>query len=416
MLQIGQHLGLLRLGVPHRFQRVGGLAGLRDRHHQRAAIQHRVAVAELAGQLDLDGQPGPVLDRVLGQQPGVVGGAAGHHEHLVDLAQLLVGQALLVEHDAAVDEVAQQRVGHRGGLLGDLLEHEVLVAALLGGRQVPVDMKGAGTRVIRVAVKVGDAVAVGGDRRPTWSWPSSTASRVYSMNAATSELTNISPSPTPNTSGVERRAATIVPGSSALSEHQREVALEPAQHGQHRCDEVAGGVTVSVLAGDQLHGDLAVGVAGELHPDRLELAAQRGEVLDDAVVDDRDLHGGVAVRVCVAIGRSAMSGPAGMPQACVPAQHRRGGGVQRGFQVDQSAGPAAHRQSAVAVEQGDPGGVVAPVFHSAQRANQHIASGTVSDVANDSTHSATRYRSATAKSANTQRFAQESSNGGTARG
>ena len=127
--------------MPHRLQRVGGLPGLRDRDHQRAAVQHRVAVAELAGQLDLDGQPGPVLDGVLGQQPGVIGGAAGHDEHLVDLAQFLVGQPLLVEHDAAVDEVAEQGVGDRGGLLGDLLEHEVLVAALFGGRQVPVDMK-----------------------------------------------------------------------------------------------------------------------------------------------------------------------------------------------------------------------------------------------------------------------------------
>ena len=86
-----------------------------------------------------------MLDRVLGQQPGVVRGAAGDDEDLVDLAQLLVGQPLLVEHDAAVDEVAQQGVGDRGGLLGDLLEHEVLVAALLGGRQVPVDMEGPGT-------------------------------------------------------------------------------------------------------------------------------------------------------------------------------------------------------------------------------------------------------------------------------
>ncbi|PQM46596.1 hypothetical protein C1Y40_03226 [Mycobacterium talmoniae] len=37
------------------------------------------------------------------------------------------------------------------------------------------------------------------------------------MNAATSEPTNISPCPMPTTSGVERRAATTVPGSSALA-------------------------------------------------------------------------------------------------------------------------------------------------------------------------------------------------------
>ena len=102
-----QHLGLLLLGVPHGFQRVGGLAGLRDRDHERAAVQHGVAVAELAGQLGLDGQPGPVLDGVLGQQPGVIRGAARDDEHLVDLAQFLVGQALLVEHDAAAGEAAR---------------------------------------------------------------------------------------------------------------------------------------------------------------------------------------------------------------------------------------------------------------------------------------------------------------------
>ena len=106
-------------------------------------VQHRVAVTEFAGQLHFDRQPRPVLDRVLGQQPGVIGGAAGDHEDLVDLAQFLIGQPLLVEHDPAVDEVAEQRVGDRGGLLGDLLEHEVLVAALLGGRQVPVDVERA---------------------------------------------------------------------------------------------------------------------------------------------------------------------------------------------------------------------------------------------------------------------------------
>ena len=110
------------------------------------AVQHRVAVAELAGQLDLYGQPSPVFDRVLGQQPGVVRRAAGDDEDLVDLAQFLVAQPLLVEHDAAVDEVAEQGVGDRGGLLGDLLEHEVLVAALFGGRQVPVDVKLAALR------------------------------------------------------------------------------------------------------------------------------------------------------------------------------------------------------------------------------------------------------------------------------
>ena len=81
--------------------------------------------------------------------------AARHHEHLVHLAQLLVGQPLLIEHDAAVDEMPRQGVGYRGGLLGDLLEHEVLIAALLRGREVPVDAKIA-ELAVRVTVEVAD--------------------------------------------------------------------------------------------------------------------------------------------------------------------------------------------------------------------------------------------------------------------
>ena len=84
----------------------------------------------------------------------MVGAAAGDDEDLVDVAQFLIGQALLVEHDPAVVEVAEQRVGHRGRLLLDLLEHEVVVAALLGGREVPVDPE----RTARASssVEVGD--------------------------------------------------------------------------------------------------------------------------------------------------------------------------------------------------------------------------------------------------------------------
>ena len=57
-----------------------------------------------------------------------------------------------------------------------------------------------------------------------------------------------------------------------------------------------------VLLGDQMDGHLGIGVAGELDPGGFQLAAQRRVVLDDAVMDDGDLSGGVAVRVRVAIG------------------------------------------------------------------------------------------------------------------
>jgi hypothetical protein len=45
-------------------------------------------------------------------------------------------------------------------------------------------------------------------------------------------------------------------------------------------------------------------------PLRLQLVLQLEVVLDDAVVDDHDLAGAVAVRVRVLLGRTAVRGPA----------------------------------------------------------------------------------------------------------
>jgi hypothetical protein len=62
-------------------------------------------------------------------------GAAGDHEHLVDLAQLVLAHAQLVEGQAP-GRVGPALQGLLDGqrLLVHLLEHEVLVAALLGRR------------------------------------------------------------------------------------------------------------------------------------------------------------------------------------------------------------------------------------------------------------------------------------------
>ena len=78
-----------------------------------------------------------MLDGGARHHPGVEAGAAGHHEDLVDHAQVVVRHAHLVQVNRAAVDAADQRVAHRVGLLVDLLEHEVRIAALLGGLEVP---------------------------------------------------------------------------------------------------------------------------------------------------------------------------------------------------------------------------------------------------------------------------------------
>ncbi len=103
-----------------------------------------------------------MLDGVLRNQPCVVRRTACHDHDLVDLSQLCVGEAHLVEVEAAVAcHSATQRVSDCLGLLRDLLEHEEVVAALLGGRGIPGDGEGLG--LDRIAVEVRDNDRIAGD-------------------------------------------------------------------------------------------------------------------------------------------------------------------------------------------------------------------------------------------------------------
>ena len=61
-----------------------------------------------------------------------------------------------------------------------------------------------------------------------------------------------------------------------------------------------------------------VGLAGELDTVFGELLAQLAEILDDAVVHDRDVFG--RVRMGVALGRLAVGGPAGVADADIAGQ------------------------------------------------------------------------------------------------
>ena len=55
-------------------------------------------------------------------------------------ADLVLGQPEPLEHEPAVPRAVADRLAHRLGLLVDLLEHERLVAALLGALVVPVEL------------------------------------------------------------------------------------------------------------------------------------------------------------------------------------------------------------------------------------------------------------------------------------
>ena len=218
-----------RRASSHGLAGVDRLARLADPDDQGVRVEHRVAVAELAGDVDLDGQPGPVLDGVLGHQAGVVAAAAGHDEDLVDRPELVVGDVDLVEGQGAVGEQpVEQGVGHRLGLLVHLLAHEVVVAVLAGGIEVPVHVSRLGSTSAAVD---GSVTRIDpGRSSATWSSSRTKKSRVRPEDGRDVRgQEGGSPSLTPISSGETRRAATIRSGSAACDHGQGEGAPDPAE-------------------------------------------------------------------------------------------------------------------------------------------------------------------------------------------
>ena len=106
-------------------------------------IGHGVPVAEFGGQIDLDREAQQSFEDVFADQAGMEGRAAGDNDDFPVRGQVLPLEAQFRQHDAEVIpiQLAGKRLAERPGLLVDLLEHEILVAALLRRHRVPVDME-----------------------------------------------------------------------------------------------------------------------------------------------------------------------------------------------------------------------------------------------------------------------------------
>ena len=137
----------------HRVDRVARLTRLRDADHERVLREHRVAVDPLARDVGLDREARPLLDDVAADDAGVVRGAARDDHDAAQVLDLEIGQADALEEELAVARAVADRLAHRLGLLVDLLEHERLVAALLGRLVVPVDLDHVGLDDLAAAVE-----------------------------------------------------------------------------------------------------------------------------------------------------------------------------------------------------------------------------------------------------------------------
>ena len=282
----------------------------------------------------------------------------------LDRRELRVGDLhLLEEHLAGVlRHAAEDRFARGGRLLEDLLEHEVLVAGLLRHDRIPqhalrrlgdraaeeIGERDAGARDDRhlLVAEEHDVAGVAEDRRDVGR----------DEELAVAEADD------------DRRA--VADGDDLFrivgrDQHQREQAAHQQQRPPHRVLEPV----VLHLALDEVRDDLGVGFGDELVALPLQLLLQIEIVLDDAVVDDDDLAGAVAVRVGVLLGRPAVRRPARVADAVVA-----GDRVQRDdvLEIRQLAGAAPQVDRAV-VHDGDARRVVAAILEPPQPVDENRA-------------------------------------------
>ena len=123
-------------------------------------------------------------------------------------------------------------------------------------------------------------------------------------------------------------------------QHQREQPAHALHRAQHRVLEA---VVLPFLL-DQVRDDFGVGFRLELVSLGDQLALDLEIVLDDAVVDDDDAAGAVAMRMRVFFGRPAVRGPSRVAEAIDAGERLR---LDRVFEIDQLAGAAAYFDRAV---------------------------------------------------------------------
>ena len=286
-----------------------------------------------------------MLDRVRADHRRVRGGAARDQ---LDPCHLPDGVGDRLElgclDPAGARDPARQRLPQRVGLLVDLLEHEVLIAALLGGLGRPLDR--LGDALHRPALDVGYHDPVGPQVGDVALLEEDDLARVGQDRGDV---------------GGEERLALAEPDDErhvlarpdesialvAVHDRERIRTLEPPQRGARRVGDVA---RVRLL--DQVGDGLRVRLGRQLVAARLEPVTQLLEVLDDPVMDHRDPAGAIDLGVGIDVVRAAMCRPAGVRQAHGSMRRALG---DRGSQVAQLARALLDEEVALVVDQRDSG-------------------------------------------------------------
>ena len=387
-----EDLGTLDARVANGGKGIGRLARLGYGNDKRRRRNDGVAITELAGRLHLGGDASPALNEILGNEASVIAGSASDHVDAVDVVEFLERKAQLVDVElAGRRHTTDQRIAHDARLLVDLLEHKVGIAALFGHIQIPIDVGDLGLDDIAGLVGVLDA-----RRRKLGKL---TVLEHHDIAGGIDERDDIG-------GDIGAGLARADHDRGILAGHGDYAGLVGAHGGQavgayhvgaslaHRGHQV---VRLGIGLFDQMREYLRIGLALKVMAAALQLFAQLGEVLDDAVVDDGDTTVAAGVGVSVNDGGLAVGGPTGVADTAGSVAVDIGKLALQARDLTHAADDIEVRRGALAHLERDARGVIAAILHTLEARDQDVLCNIRAGVADNSAHRINPFVRLTAK-------------------
>ena len=387
-----EDLGTLDARIANGGKGIGRLARLGHGNDKRRRRNDGVAITELAGRLHLGGDASPALDEILGNEASVIAGAASDHVDAVDVVELLERKAQLVDVElAGRRHTTDQRVAHDARLLVNLLEHKVGITALFCHVQVPVDVGDLGLDNVAGLVGVLDACGR--------KLGKLTVLEHHDIAGGVDERDDVG-------GDIGAGLARADHDRGILAGHGDHAGLVSAHDGQtigtdHVGASLAHGghqvVRLGISLFDQMREDLGIGLALKVVAAALQLFAQLGEVLDDAVVDDGDTTVAAGVGVSVNDGGLAVGGPTGVADTAGSVAVDVGKLALQARDLAHAADDVEVRRGALAHLERDARGVIAAILHTLEACDQDVLCNIRAGVADNSAHRINPFVRLTAK-------------------
>ena len=307
----------------------------------------------------------------------MIAGAAGHDVDLADGADIVLAETEVLEIDLVVLDAGEDAPAQGLGLLHDLLEHEVLIAALLGGIDLPVHLADLLLDGLHQVVIALDAVP-GEDGHLA-------VLHIAHLPGVADDGGDIAGQEVAAVAIAQDQGAVLAHGDELVGEVGAQDAqgigpLDAAQDPAHGLQNVA---LVEIL--DELGHHLGVRLRGEGDAVGDEELLQLHVIFDDAVVD----HGDLAVLADLGVGVHVAGGPVGGPAGVADAHGAVHGGPALD-QIGQNLEPAlglAHGEGLVLLRiDGHAGGVITPILQPGQSVQQNGSGLLPANKAYDSTH------------------------------